>query len=74
MINLYNPFKPHVVLFNNGKFGVRKLGFWFCWRYLDQTTSGDGYWWNMEECIIKYAQADSFNKLRRSLTSKYYKE
>lgn len=74
MINLYNPFKPHVVLFTNGKFGVRKLEFWFGWVYLDQTTLGDGNWWHMEEYITKYAQADSFNKLRRPLASKYYKE
>lgn len=74
MINLYNPFKPHVVLFNNGKFGLRKLEFWSGWVYFDQTSNRDEHWWHIEEYIVKYAQVDSVNKLRHPFTAKYFKE
>lgn len=74
MINLYNPFKPHVVLFDNGKFGVRKLEFWSGWVYFDQTSNRDEHWWHIEEYVVRYSQADSVNKLRRPFTAKYFKE
>lgn len=28
-MKIYNPFKPHIVEFENGKFAVRKIGFPF---------------------------------------------
>ncbi len=38
-MTLYNPFKPHIVQFPDGKFGVRKLGLIVTqgWAYLDMS-------------------------------------
>lgn len=47
-MKLYNPFKPHLVQFANGKFAMRRLrllGF----EYMDKWPEADGrifnYWW-----------------------------
>ena len=39
---IFNPFKPHKVLFSNGKYGIRRwnLG----WEYMDLRTNS--FWWN----------------------------
>lgn len=45
---LYNPFKPHVIEFENGKYAIRKYN--FGWTYLDnnKVKSADSgtYWWH----------------------------
>lgn len=73
MIKFYNPFKPHVVMFNNGKFGLRKYEMWTGWLYYDQTNH-QVHWWFMSEYIPKYCQANSVAELRWPFTAKYFKE
>jgi hypothetical protein len=73
MISTYNPFKPHVVQFNNGKFGLRKYQMFTGWRYYDQTRNPE-FWWYMNEHIPKYCQANSIDELRYPFTAKYFKE
>lgn len=60
----YNPFKPHVVQFANGKFAVRKLSI-LMWEYKEHTTyaRNDVYWWHSINdsfnwvCVDTYEQA-----------------
>jgi len=32
---MYNPFKPHIVVFRDGKYGVRRAKGLFFWEFLD---------------------------------------
>lgn len=40
-MNLFNPFKPHLVRFSDGTFGVRRWRLW--WQFLDMEDYR--YWW-----------------------------
>jgi len=66
-MQLYNPFKPHIVQFNNGKYGVRKLSpiLLFGWMYFDQQSAN--YWWSTEEYIPKYCISETLEKLKQPL-------
>ena len=46
-MKLYNPFKPHIVLFDNYHYAVRKLTS-LGWAYLDNNKFDpcDDYWWH----------------------------
>lgn len=69
-MKLFNPFKPHVVRFNNGNFGVRKWS-WICgWEFYDQHSGS--HWWHMMEHVTKYAQALSTLNLRMPLDKGVY--
>ncbi len=52
---IFNPFKPHVVQFNNGKYGVRRWR--FGWEYRSSTNS---YWWAKDS---EYFQCCMLNTL-----------
>lgn len=47
-INWFNPFRAHIVEFNNGKFAVRRLRLGY--QYYDNQKIGkdkdNDYWWN----------------------------
>jgi hypothetical protein len=62
MFKLYNPYKPHVVKFNNGMFGVRKKLFMIGYEYYDQ--KGSGTWWYGTEYVPKYCLANSVDDLK----------
>lgn len=61
---LYNPFKAHIVQFENAKFAVRRFRL-SGWEYKEHTTFSkeDVYWWNWIEhtyhwcCVDTYEQA-----------------
>jgi len=42
-MKLYNPFKPHIVEFDDGTFAVRKFT-WTGWGHLDNDICTE-YWW-----------------------------
>lgn len=50
-MKLYNPFKPHIVEFANGYFGIRKLNF-LGFEFADKT---EDYWWGQGPNIKKFA-------------------
>jgi hypothetical protein len=59
---LYNPFKPHIVKFANGKFAVRKWR--YLWVYKETTTfsTGEIYWWNLLVNAEKFCSVDTFEE------------
>lgn len=70
---MYNPFKPHKVLFSNGKYGVRRwnLG----WQYLDFRNVG--FWWGKEKSYFQDCMVDTVENLDNCfflITEKVLKE
>lgn len=70
-MKFYNPFKPHIVQFANGKHAVRRwsvLG----WVYKEHTTYGneDVYWWNAMEYVKKWCMVDTLEEAK-SLREKH---
>jgi hypothetical protein len=59
----YNPFKPHVVQFANGKFAVRKWSI-FMWEYKEHTTfaKDDVYWWNSINDTFNWVCVDTYEQ------------
>ena len=55
-MKLYNPFKPHLVQFKNGKYAVRRYCFPLEWEYRSRTNN---YWWNGLTDIAVYCLFDS---------------
>jgi len=54
----FNPFKPHIVEFANGKFAVRKLTM-SGWKFYDsQRVKEDDYWW-WDNVHNKWFQVDT---------------
>lgn len=76
-MKFYNPFKPHVCQFNNGKFAIRKYELFLGWVYLDQFDS-ETHWWHSPSFALDYATADDPSKLKypsnAPLSSKYVKQ
>jgi len=64
-MQLYNPFKPHVVYFNNGTYGVRKYTLFLGWEYYSQTDAE--IWWFDPKYIPKYCLAETLEELKRPL-------
>lgn len=63
MRKFINPFKPHIVELESGKFVVRRhalLG----WEYYDnQKVKKDDYWWNdYHSTYAQYYEVDSFQE------------
>jgi hypothetical protein len=58
-MTLYNPFKPHIVKYNNG-YAIRKLDV-FIWTYLDNK---EKYWWYSNEYICEYCVFKSIELVR----------
>lgn len=57
----YNPFKPHIVQFANGKFAVRRRIF-IGWEYKERTEFNNSdceYWWYKVEYVKKYCMVDT---------------
>ena len=56
----YNPFKPHIVQFADGKFAVRRWSV-FLWEYKEHSAfrSDAAYWWNTAECVRKWCCVDT---------------
>lgn len=52
-MKLYNPFKPHLVQFKNGKYAVRRYCFPFGWAYRDKTFD-DKSWWAKPQRVIDW--------------------
>ena len=53
-MKFYNPFKPHIVKFRNGKFAIRRAGFPFgFWEYLDKFTLD--FWWSIPQYVANNA-------------------
>jgi hypothetical protein len=65
-------FKPEIVKFRNGKFGIRKYswlgndyGFFGGYVYLDKTSS---YWWpNSHKWVERYSQFDDLESTQKRL-------
>lgn len=51
-MKLYNPFKPHVVQGDDGKYYVRKVGLLFDESFMDKIYPS--YWWCSREYVSKY--------------------
>lgn len=44
---MYNPLRPHIVEFTNGKFAIRKFVLPLGWQYYDNQALGkDTHWWS----------------------------
>jgi len=58
-MKFYNPYKPHIAQFKDGKFAVRKLtnsGWGFISH--DLRDDYDDYWWCVAENIHKHAKCE----------------
>lgn len=45
---MFNVFKPHVVRFVDGTFGIRRLSlFWFGWVFFD--LKNNNFWWRKKQ-------------------------
>lgn len=80
MKKVFNPFRPHIVEFENGKFAVRKLKFLW-WHYYDnQKHKKEDYWWlSFDEDCRRWYQVDTLemaqtllemSQLRKQINSK----
>ncbi len=56
----YNPFKPHIVQFADGKFAVRRWSI-FVWEYKERIAfrKDSAYWWNAMEYVRKCCCVDT---------------
>lgn len=82
----YNPFRPHIVEFDNGTFAVRKLTL-IGWAYYDNQKIGkdNDYWWSSfsNDTAVLYYTAESLDmaitllemlNLRKTIKSKRVKK
>ena len=80
MKKVFNPFRPHIVEFENGKFAVRKLKFLW-WHYYDNQKhkKEDYWWWSTDEDCRRWYQVDTLemaqtllemSQLRKQINSK----
>ena len=55
-MKLYNPFKPHIVKFKNGKFAIRQFKMLWGWEFLDNNIISihENYWWTFNTEIAQY--------------------
>ncbi len=72
MFKLYNPFKPHVVKFSNGKYGLRKLNLFGGYEFFGQKHCN--YWWHDMEYIPEYCTVDNIEDLRKPIGNGEYVE
>lgn len=66
---MYNPFRPHIVQFHDGKYAVRcwKLDH-FGWGYFDnQRYCRDNYWWSAR-AAYKWAVVDTLERAQELLS------
>lgn len=74
---MYNPFKPHVVEFEDGTFAVRKFSLMsFAFVYRDATKPRMDYWWYLKSnlCHAKmstYSEAFSLYSSLKPPVSSY---
>jgi hypothetical protein len=64
-VKFYNPFKPHIVKFKNGKYGVRALDL-LGWAFLDVEEDED-FWWRDEDYVVEHAQLNSLKQAQSRL-------
>jgi hypothetical protein len=59
----YNPFKPHIVQFADGKFAVRRRCF-IGWEYKERVTfkNEDVYWWYLTEYAKRHCTVDTYEE------------
>ena len=62
-MKFYNPFKPHVCQFTNGKFAIRKLSIPLGWVYLDQQCDYDE-WLYTDRFVQEFAVKDTEESLK----------
>ena len=74
MIKFYNPFKPHIVQFANGKFAVRKWR--VLWLYKENYTFSfdEVFWWNTEENVQKFCTVNTYGEAFTLLKKKHVKD
>lgn len=68
-MKFYNPFKPHIVEFENGKFAVRKSAL-FHWLYKGHTlftTEKEEHWWFLHEYVVKHCMVNTLEEARTVL-------
>jgi hypothetical protein len=61
-MKFYNPFKAHIVQFDNGKYAVRR---WcVAWEYKEHITlsNEDIYWWNTMEYAKRWCMVDTLEQ------------
>ena len=58
---MYNPFKPHIVQFDNNKFAVRKLTYFLIWGYRDNYCH-DNYWWTTPNNVQRYSSVNTYEE------------
>ena len=51
-MKFYNPFKPHLVQFNNGKYAIRRYRL-FSWEYRDRVIS-DKTWFISYPSVVEW--------------------
>lgn len=65
-MKIYNPFKPHIVEFQNGKFAVRRYEF-LCWTYKGHTIfprESESHWWFVHEYVVKHCMVDTLEEAK----------
>lgn len=70
-MKFYNPFKPHIVQFSNGKYAVRRWSV-LAWEYKEHITFNNEviYWWNAMEYVKKWCMVDTLEEAK-SLREKH---
>lgn len=74
---MYNPFKPHICQFHNGKYGVRRArAFWWLlfWEYLDavESTASDNpdpYWWSGPKSALRWSAFPTLTEAQEALVA-----
>lgn len=64
-MKFYNPFKPHIVQFPNGKYAVRRWSV-LMWEYKEHITFSDEeiFWWNAMEYVKKWCMVDTLEQAK----------
>lgn len=64
-MKFYNPFKAHIVQFDDGKFAVRRWSV-LAWEYKEYITYGNDaiYWWNAMEYVKKWCMVDTLEQAK----------
>lgn len=73
-MKIYNPFKPHIVEFTNGKFAVRKYEFMLGFVYKDREVrmfeTQYYWWWDHKAEFTRHYQVDTIEQAKELLSRK----
>ena len=65
-MKFYNPFKPHIVETEDGKFAIRELRLW--WQFWDRK---DKYKWSSRQWIKEWCLFNTLDEAKAKLQKHY---